>query len=79
MKVTGLFQQPFNNSDQITVGFALIGVESHVSMGQIALLVDDYDSRHGVQFERLVDSLVGVSQRRYLQIIFLCEGLQVGV
>jgi len=46
-----LFQQPFNHSNEFAVGFALIGAESHVFVRHVALLVDDYDRRHGVQIE----------------------------
>ena len=63
----------------ILTGLALVGAESHVFVRQIALLVDDYDRRHGVQAERLVDRLIGVAQRSNFQIMLLRECLQIGV
>src|SRR5262249_35217961 len=73
------FQQPFNHPNEFAIGLALIGPESHVFVRHIALLVDDYDRRHGVQTERLVDHLIGVTQRRDFQIMLLRERLQVCV
>jgi hypothetical protein len=46
-----LFQEPFNHSNKFAIGFALIGAESDVFVRQVALLVDDYDRRDGVQAE----------------------------